>query len=102
MKLPADGSGTHFCSRDRLKLVCDSFNGGQTTFQRYFLKHFTVLLFKLMWSAAPGQSSRYTLTFPPENDSAHGGPGHIQQGRNLTDRLLTHVTSYHCAPLKVT
>lgn len=102
MELPADGLAAHWGPGDLLKLGGESFDGRQTTFLRYFLQHLAVPLFELVRTAAPGQSRRYTSTFPVQNNCAHGGLRQVQQGRNLPDWLLTLITSHDSAPLEVT
>ena len=102
VELPADGPGAHFGPGGGLKLGGESLHRGQAVPQRHFLQHLTVLLFELVRPAAPGQSRRYPSAFPLEDDGTHGGPGQVQQGRNLPDRLLTQVAADHGAPLEVT
>lgn len=102
MELPADGLAAHGGPGERLKLGGESFDGGLTTLQRYFLQHLAVLLLQLVRSAAPRQGRGDSSAFPVQYDSAHRGLRHVQQRRDLPDRLLALVTSHDSPPLEVT
>lgn len=103
MELPADGLAAHRGPGQRLKLGSESFDGGLATLPRYFLHHLAVLIPQLVRSAAPRQGRGDSTAFPAQYDSAHCGLiGHVQQRRDLPDRLLALVTSHDGSTLKAT